>query len=73
MVWTDQLVPSQRSASSDGDPVLDTDPDPTAMQELDDGHETLLSAPYRIGAGWIDQLEPSQRSASVRESEPEYQ
>jgi hypothetical protein len=59
VVWIDQLVPFQRS----------TNPSPTAVQAVADGHDTPLSWltgwPVGLGEDWIDQVLPFQRSAKV--------
>jgi hypothetical protein len=69
VVWMDQLVPFQRSASVRWVPVLAVKL-PTAVQAVADVHETPLSplavAPAGFGVFSIDQVVPFQRSASVR-------
>jgi hypothetical protein len=56
VLWTDQLTPSQRSASAEL-PAC-----PTAVHAVAEVQDTLRSAPAR-GVLTIDHLEPSQRSA----------
>jgi len=66
--WIAQRAPDRRSASVTSSPMRLLK-DPTAVHEIDDGHETAVSctdlAPpgYRVSS--IDQRLPSQRSASI--------
>jgi hypothetical protein len=61
-------VPSQRSASVTGVPVLSV-LFPTAVHAVAEMHDTpdslLACAPLGLGVVWIVQLVPFQRSASV--------
>jgi hypothetical protein len=60
-LWTVQLVPSQSSAS------VPAAPDPTAMQAVAAGHDTLFSVPNVLDGYemlWLVQLVPFQRSSS---------
>jgi hypothetical protein len=65
--WIDQRLPSHRSASGDVRPAAAYQP--TAVQAVDDAHETAVRvldvAPGAVGVVSIDQVLPSKRSASV--------
>jgi hypothetical protein len=65
--WTDQLVPSQRSAKVRWLPKSMPAMEPTAVQAEADVHDTPRRMPYPSGGGrvvvdWIDQLVPSHAS-----------
>jgi hypothetical protein len=65
--WIDQPLPSHRSASADVRPAAAYQP--TAVQAVDDAHETAVRvldvAPGAVGVASIDQVLPSECSASV--------
>jgi hypothetical protein len=73
VVWSDQLVPFERSANVSCVPALSVTP-PTAPQAVVDVHEIpprlLDVAPVGFWVFWTDQLVPSQRSAKVPLEEP---
>ena len=49
-VWVVQVVPSQTSASSTGEPLAEP---PTAMHSIADAHDTPLSVPPPVGSGML--------------------
>jgi hypothetical protein len=68
VVWIDQVLPSQRSASGSEVPTLLIS-FPTAVHAVAEVHDTpdklMLAAPLGVGVVWIVHVLPSQRSASV--------
>ena len=66
--WIAQLLPFHRSANVAKVPARSVK-NPTAAQDLSDGHDTplspLLRAPPGLGVCWIDQRVPCRRCASV--------
>jgi hypothetical protein len=64
--WIDQRAPSQCSTSGAILPLLETKLDPTAVQAVDEAHDTphrLLFVPRAAAdVGWVDQWRPFHRS-----------
>src|SRR6202035_2490116 len=73
VVWIDQLVPFQPSATVAALAASEPE-DPTAVHALAELHDTpfitLNCAPFGLGVDWIDQLVPFQRSANVTAAPP---